>query len=119
MENSANIDRQNTSNLFINATSIVIPVIVAVLLGLPNKLELGDWTKTLPHVIGLINSLTTVVLILGLLFIKLKKVSLHQTMMTAAFGLGGLFLICYVLYHLTNPANKFNGEGFMRGFYLF
>ena len=40
-------------------------------------------------------------------------------MMTAAFGLGGLFLICYVLYHLTNPANKFNGEGFVRGLYLF
>ena len=40
-------------------------------------------------------------------------------MMTTAFGLGGLFLICYVLYHLTNPANKFNGEGFFRYIYIF
>ena len=40
-------------------------------------------------------------------------------MMIASFVLGGLFLICYVLYHLTNPSNKFNGEGFLRTFYLF
>lgn len=40
-------------------------------------------------------------------------------MMTASFGLGGVFLICYVIYHLTNPSNKFNGEGFVRNLYLF
>ena len=39
-------------------------------------------------------------------------------MMTASFGLGGLFLVCYVLYHLTNPSNKFNGEGFVRYVYF-
>jgi putative membrane protein len=111
MENAAKIENRKNSNLFINTISIVIPLVVAVLLGLPNKLELGSWTKTLPHLIGLINSLTTLSLIAGLIFIKLKKVRLHQAMMTTSFALGGLFLICYVLYHLTNPANKFNGEG--------
>lgn len=119
MENAANISGQKRSNLFINTISIVIPLVVAVLLGLPSKLDLGGWTKILPHVIGLINSLTTLALILGLIFIKLKKIKLHQAMMTTAFGFGGAFLICYVLYHLTNPANKFNGEGFVRFIYLF
>jgi putative membrane protein len=119
MENAASFENKNKSNLFINIISIVIPIVVAILLGLPSKLQLGEWTKTLPHVIGLINSLTTVSLILGLVFIKLKKINLHQTMMTASFSLGGLFLICYVLYHLTNPANKFNGEGLIRNVYFF
>ena len=39
--------------------------------------------------------------------------------MTISFILGGIFLVCYVTYHLTNPANKFNGEGLVRGIYLF
>lgn len=119
METAAKIEEQKKSNAFINTISIVVPVVVAILLGLPAKLDLGVWTKSLPHVIGTINSLTTLTLILGLVFIKLKKVHLHQSMMTVAFGLGGLFLICYVLYHLTNPSNKFNGEGVIRTVYLF
>ena len=119
MENAAKFESEKKSNFFINTISIVVPVVVAILLGLPAKLDLGDWTRSLPHAIGTINSLTTLTLILGLVFIKLRKVNLHQAMMTASFGLGGLFLICYVLYHLTNPSNKFNGIGFIRGVYLF
>jgi len=110
---------EKKSKLFINVVSIIIPLVVAVLLGLPNKLELGAWTKTLPHVIGFINSLTTLALIFGLIFIKLKKIDLHRLMMTIAFALGGLFLICYVCYHLTNSANHFSGEGIARYFYFF
>lgn len=119
MENAARLENQTKSKFFINAVSIAVPVVVAVLLALPNKLELGDWTKSISHAIGLINMLTTVSLILGLVFIKLKKISLHQLMMTISFVLGGLFLACYVTYHLTNPANKFNGEGAIRYVYLF
>jgi putative membrane protein len=119
MENVAKIENGKKSNVFINTVSIVVPLVVAILLGLPTKLDLGDWTRSLPHVIGTINSLTTVALVLALIFIKLKKISWHQLMMTSAFSLGGLFLICYVVYHLTNPSNKFNGEGFVRYVYFF
>ncbi len=119
MENAVKIEGEKKSSLFINTISIIVPLVVAILLGLPAKLDLGSWTRGLPHVIGTINTLTTFALILGLVFIKLKKINLHQSMMTASFGLGGLFLIGYVLYHLTNPSNKFNGEGFIRGLYLF
>ena len=119
METAVKIENQKKSNIFINTVSIVVPLVVAVLLGVPAKLDLGEWTRSLPHVIGTINTLTTIALVLGLVFIKLKKINLHQAMMTAAFGLGGLFLICYVIYHLTNPSNKFNGEGFVRYIYFF
>lgn len=119
MENAARIEDQKASKLFINIVSIAVPGVVAILLALPNKLDLGNWTKNISHVIGLINGLTTIALILGLVFIKLKKVELHQLMMTISFVLGGIFLVCYVTYHLTNPANKFNGEGTVKGIYLF
>lgn len=119
MEDVARLENQKTSKIFINTISIVVPLAVVALLAIPTKLDLGTWTKSITHVIGVINSLTTISLILGLVFIKLKNVRLHQLMMTISFALGGVFLICYVLYHLTNPANRFTGEGAVRYIYLF
>jgi len=113
------ITQEKKSTLLINTLSIVVPLIVIVLLSLPSKPELGDWTKSLSHVIGLINSVTTLALIAGLIFIKRRKIELHRAAMTTAFALGGLFLVCYVLYHLTNPANRFTGEGAVRYVYFF
>ena len=39
--------------------------------------------------------------------------------MTTAFVLGGLFLVCYIIYHISNPANTFYGQGFSRYAYFF
>lgn len=112
--------RQDSKSKFlINAISIVVPLLVAVMFGFTNKLRLGDWTKILPHFIGGINFLTTLVLIAGFIFIKRGKINLHRVAMTTAFVLGGLFLICYVTYHISNPANKFSGEGTVRYVYFF
>ncbi len=116
---TALIYRENKSKLLINTLSIGIPLAVAVMLAFPDKLNLGEWTKVLPHFIGGINSLTTVVLIAGLFFIKQNKIGLHRVAMTTAFALGGLFLVCYVIYHISNPANKFNGAGSVRYVYFF
>jgi len=112
-------NQPKNSKLLINILSVAIPVVVLILLSLPSKPELGAWTKTLPHVIGIINTLTSAALIAGLIFIKLKNITAHRLMMTISFALGGAFLVCYVLYHLTNPANRFGGEGLARYVYFF
>ena len=111
--------QENKSMVLINVVSVVVPIVVAILLSLTNKLYLGEWTKNLSHAIGIINALTTVVLLCGLVFIKQSKIQLHRIAMTTAFVLGGLFLICYIVYHISNPANKFYGEGFSRYVYFF
>ncbi|MDQ3130898.1 MAG: DUF420 domain-containing protein [Acidobacteriota bacterium] len=118
MENVINRQERN-SLLFINILSFVVPVAVAVMLSFPNKLSLGDWTKNLSHAIGGINSATTVLLIAGLILIKRKNIAHHRIVMTTAFALGGLFLVCYIIYHISNPANRFGGEGFVRYVYFF
>ena len=110
---------ENKSKILINTISIVIPLAVVLMLAFPNKLNLGEWTKVLPHFIGGINTLTTIVLIAALIFIKQKKVESHRRAMLSAFALGGFFLICYVAYHISNPANKFNGQGIVRYVYFF
>ena len=53
----------------INVISVVIPVVVAILLGIRTKLDLGSWTQNLPFVNAVINSTTAVLLILGLILI--------------------------------------------------
>jgi putative membrane protein len=111
--------QEKKSLLLINLLSIVVPLAVAVLLSFPNKLDLGAWTKNLAHAIGLVNTLTSILLICGLILIRRNKIDLHRKVMSTAFVLGGLFLIFYVTYHLSNPANRFAGEGFVRYVYLF
>ena len=119
MVSVAEVQPEKKSKLLINVISIVVPIVVVILLALPSKPDLGVWTQSLKHVIGAINTLTTIALILGLVFIKFNKINAHRIMMSSAFALGALFLVCYVLYHLTNPANKFSGAGFARYIYLF
>lgn len=116
---SAVIQGETKSKILINTISVVIPLAVVLMLAFPNKLYLGEWTKTLPHFIGGINSLTTFLLIAGLIFIKQNKIELHRAAMIAAFALGGFFLVCYVAYHISNPANKFGGAGGVRYVYFF
>lgn len=107
-------------NQFINIVAVAIPLVVAILLNprIP-KIDLGDWTKMLPHLNGLVNSLTSLSLLAGFYFIKQKKISAHRLMMTVSFCLGAVFLVSYVLYHLSNESTPFGGEGIIRPIYYF
>ena len=109
--------KEKRATLVVNVLSVLIPLVVAVLLGIQTKLDLGAWTKSLPHVIGAINSLTSLLLVLGLIAQKMGKIGWHRLAMTSAFALGAVFLVCYVTYHLSNPSTKFGGSGAVRTVY--
>ncbi len=108
---------EKRATLAVNILSVVIPVVVVILLGIRTKVDLGAWTKILPHAIGAINSLTSVLLILGLVAQKMANIRMHRLAMTTAFSLGAVFLVCYVTYHLTNRSTVFGGSGMERVFY--
>ena len=108
---------EKRATLVANVLSVVIPLVVAILLGIRTKVELGAWTHYLPHVIGVINTLTSLLLVLGLVAQKLGKIGLHRFAMTSAFCLGAVFLVCYVTYHLSNPSTPYGGSGGMRVLY--
>jgi len=107
-------------NKLINIVAVAIPLVVAILLNprIP-KVELGEWSKVLPHVNGLINTLTSLTLLAGYYFIKKKNIAAHRLMMSVSFSLGALFLVSYVLYHLSNESTPFGGEGLIRPIYYF
>ncbi len=113
------LEKSRKYNRLINVLAVVIPLVVAVLLGVRQKVDLGAWTKVLPHVNAVINSLTSVLLVIGFLFIQRKNIAAHRRAMTAAFVLGSLFLVSYVLYHLSNESTTFGGEGLIRPIYYF
>jgi putative membrane protein len=117
----------------IKVVSVAIPVVVAILLFVPQKLNLGEWVMALPHVNAVINSLTALFLIGALVAIKQKNITLHKQLMTAGLVLGTIFLVSYVLYHSSAPSTVFgdiDGNGVLdpsekeavsgtRGMYLF
>ena len=105
---------------WIIAISIIIPVAVAVLLFMPQKVDVGaEWVYFLPHLNAVINSAASLALILGLIFVKNKKYNYHGATMSVAFGLGAIFLVSYVIYHGAAESTSFGGEGAIRSVYYF
>ena len=109
--------------LIIGIISVLIPVVVALLLFIPKKIAFdSNWIKFLPHLNGMINSATTIMLLLGFVFIKRKKIQLHKLSMIIAFCLGTIFLVSYIIYHSSVEPTSFgdlNGDGILEQKELF
>jgi len=104
--------------LLIGLVSIVIPALVAYLIFSPSQVsdEGKGWIHYLPHLNGMINTITAIVLLFGLAFIKKQLIDYHKYAMLIAFGLGFLFLISYVIYHASVPSTVFgdlDGDGIL------
>ncbi|MCO6357596.1 DUF420 domain-containing protein [Roseivirga pacifica] len=110
---------QKKSLVWIRVLSVAIPVAVAVLLGLPTKLDLGGWVYTLPHIIGAVNTLTAICLLVAFIAVKKKRIDAHKRFNSLAFILGAIFLVLYVLYHASAESTPFGGEGIVRPIYYF
>jgi putative membrane protein len=113
-----NSNNDSRSVLLINVVSVVVPIVVVILLSIQNKFNFGGWTGQLPHVIGAVNTVASVSLLFGFIAIKMGKIDIHRFLMSFTFLLGGIFLVCYVIYHMTNPPKRFEGDGAIKTFYL-
>ena len=82
--------------------SIVISLAVAFLILGPRPASIENYSidvSILPLVNATLNFITSILLIIALIFIKNKKISYHQNTMLCAFGTSLLFLTSYILYH--------------------
>jgi len=66
-----------------------------------------------------INSAVTILLVLGLFFIKQKKYTAHKNTMLFAMVLSTLFLVSYILHHLLTLDTHYGGDGFKKYIYYF
>ncbi|NLR92335.1 MULTISPECIES: DUF420 domain-containing protein [Flammeovirga] len=86
--------------IIIGVVSVLIPIVVALLLFIPQTGKLGDLDVSfLPHLNAVINAASAFALLLGFIFVKRGNVELHRLMMYIAFALGSIFLVSYVIYH--------------------
>lgn len=74
--------------------------------------------SNLPTLNAILNSTSTILLVLGYVFIRNRKIELHKKCMLAAFGVSVLFLISYCIYHANAGSTKFLLQGWIRPVYF-
>lgn len=95
----------------------VVYLLVISLHELPKPAIAPAFTKALPLVNATLNGMCFLLLITSLIMIKQKKVNLHMRLNTLAMILSVVFLLSYVLYHVTNGDTVYGGES--KGLYYF
>lgn len=102
-------------NRIITILSIVLPLVIAGLFGVKIDVELPIF---LPPIYATTNAITAVVLVLAVVSIKKGNRALHEKLIKTAMLLSILFLILYVLYHMTSNSTKFGGQGVEKTIYF-
>jgi uncharacterized membrane protein YozB (DUF420 family) len=72
----------------------------------------------LPTVNAALNSLATILLAAGWIFIRRGQWRAHRAAMIAAFAVSTLFLVCYLTYHALVGHVPFTGQGAVRTVYF-
>lgn len=96
--------------------SILVPVVVAILFRV--KID-GYEFSFLPPVYASINALTGILLVGAFAAIRRNNRRVHERLMKICIGLSAVFLIMYVIYHMTSESTPYGGEGFLRIVYFF
>ena len=107
------------ANIFILSVSAVVFLAVIVL----HELNLKIQVNFNPHIFAkfnaVINGTVSLLLILGLFFVKSKKYHLHKRVMNLSIILSVLFLLSYIAHHLLAESTVFGGEGSIKSIYYF
>jgi uncharacterized membrane protein YozB (DUF420 family) len=77
-----------------------------------------EWVSWLPTVNASLNALATVLLVVGYVLIRRKRVRAHTKAMLSAFGVSVVFLACYLVYHAYAGSKSFTGTGLIRPIYF-
>ena len=101
-------------NRIITILSIVLPLVIAGLFGVKIDMELPVF---LPPIYASTNGITSVVLIAAIIAIKKGNRELHERLIKTAMLLSILFLVLYVLYHMTSDSTAYQGS--QKGIYFF
>lgn len=103
-------------NKLIVVLSVAIPLAVAVLFGVKIDVELPVF---LPPIYASINAVTALLLVLAVVSVKKGKLKLHENLMKSAIACSIVFLVLYVLYHMTSDSTEYLGEGAIKYVYYF
>ena len=72
----------------------------------------------LPAINATLNALSGVLLLVGYVLIRKRRIEQHRKVMLTAFATSALFLVCYVVYHAQVGSVRFTRQGFVRPLYF-
>ena len=72
----------------------------------------------LPAVNATLNGTAAVLLAIGYVLIRQKRIDAHRRVMLTAFGVSVVFLTCYLIYHFNAGVVYYQKTGLIRGVYL-
>lgn len=107
---SPNLPLAKKLNRWAGIISAAVILIVVSLRQIP-KMDLGIDFSFLPPFYSAMNAVTAILLILALVAIKKKQIEKHKKIMMSALACSLVFLLCYVIYHLTSDETLFCKEG--------
>jgi putative membrane protein len=74
--------------------------------------------SVLPTINAFLNATAAVLLVWRYALIRRKRIQQHRKVMTAAFVVSCLFLVCYLIYHVQVGSVPFSRKGTVRSLYL-
>lgn len=77
-------------------------------------IEISD----LPTVNATLNTISAILLTIGYVLIRQRRIEAHKRCMLAAFAVSILFLISYVIYHANAGSTPFTRQGWIRPVYF-
>ncbi|MBK7344075.1 MAG: DUF420 domain-containing protein [Saprospiraceae bacterium] len=97
---------------------ISLVVLMAVVMMRKIKISTGIDFSFLPPFHATVNALVFFVLLAGYRAIRAGQIESHKKRMSLALVLSVVFLLSYVLYHITTPETRYGGEGALRMIYF-
>jgi len=107
------------ANLLIILFSVIVFVAVVFLSRIKLEVELPFNVHLFATVNAILNSLVSILLVVGLIAVKNAKYELHRNVMMSAMVLSLLFLVSYICHHLFSESTSYGGEGVMKSVYYF
>jgi uncharacterized membrane protein YozB (DUF420 family) len=99
---------------------VVSLAVVAVVAALTMDAPGGGRTDVsyLPAVNATLNAIAAVLLVVGFVFVRARRIHAHAIAMLGAVGVSTLFLVSYVTYHYHAGSRAFTGQGWIRPVYF-
>jgi len=98
---------------------IISIVVISLIVGMGFfKVDFGIDFSALPAFHSAMNTITFFLLLLALYFIKSGNMIAHKNTMITAMVVSAMFLVSYVLYHMTTPPTLYCKQGTIRTVYF-
>jgi putative membrane protein len=112
-------DAQNKNYAILNAViSAILLAILSWLLIIRSPEGDPKALAFMPAVNAAFNSISSALIVLGLLAIRAKKIETHKKLMLSALGSSALFLVGYLVYHYVHGDTPFPKDNALRTPYL-